>query len=508
MKDPMHPHHGNRGGNVLSCIERSYWTGVQFRATRMNPDRVHAEQQNRLRQLLQIARARSSYYREKFRHLDAHCSNLEEFPVMTKAEMMTHFDQVVTDPGVTRAGVEEFIEDIRNVKQPFLGKYAVSHTSGSQGQPTLIVQNQMVLDLLFAFQMTRGHYGHRGGFMGLLDALRTLRQPTRLAVIINQQGFFPSAWIWQRLPEYMRVYLNFLFVPATDPDLVKKINEFSPNVLSSTPTTLDLLSLKIDQFRLPKLRQVVTWSETLTAPARRRITEAFRVPLMDNYASGECMFLTNGCPSKPGAHVNADWAILEVVDENNQPVPPGQLGHKVLMTNLANTVQPFIRYEIGDRLVMATEPCGCGNRMPRIEKIVGRAADFFWVRTATGFRPLTAYPFQHAFDYRREVREWQAEQVERNSLVVRLEPIPGAVPDLLAARKRLDERLALIGLQNELEIRIESVPRLATDANTSKFRRMVTRVGIPEDLDQPLKDVAEDFAHEQYAEQGAAVLIS
>ncbi|WP_395746949.1 phenylacetate--CoA ligase family protein [Prosthecobacter sp.] len=463
----------------------------------MNPIRVREQQQQRLQHLLQVARVRSSYYREKYRHIDPGSTRLEELPVMTKAEMMTHFDQVVTDPAVTRARVEEFIEDIRNVKEPFLGKYSVSHTSGSQGQPTLIVQNQFVLDLLFAFQMTRGHYGHRGGFLGFVDALRMLRLPARLAVIINQQGFFPSAWIWKRLPEYMHVYMQFLFIPATDPELVKKINDFSPNVLSATPTTLDLLSLKRDQFRLPHLRQVVTWSETLTAPARHRITEAFRVPLMDNYAAGECMFLTNGCPNSSGAHVNADWAILEVVDENYQPVPPGQLGCKVLMTNLANTVQPFIRYEIGDRLVMATEPCGCGNLMPRIEKIVGRAADFFWVQTAAGFRPLTAYPFQHAFDYRREVREWQAEQVSRNSIVVRLEPVPGATPDLIAAQRRLEERLALTGLRQDLDIRIEPVSHLEADPHTSKFRRMITRVGIPEDLDQPLRDVAEDFAHEE-----------
>jgi phenylacetate-CoA ligase len=493
MKDSPHLPHGTHGSHILSFIERSYWTGAQFRATRIDPKQVLAVQQKRLRELLKTATVRSDFYREKFKHLDVSSAALAEFPVTTKAEMMTHFDQVVTDHAVSRAGVEEFIEDIRNVKLPFLGKYSVSHTSGSQGQPTLIVQNQAVLDLLFAFQMTRGHYGHRGGFMGCIDALKILWQPARLAVVINQQGFFPSAWVWQRLPQYMHAYMKFLFVPATDPDVVKKINDFSPNVLSSTPTTMDLLSLKIDQFRLPNLRQVVTWSETLTAPARRRIGEAFGVPVMDNYASGECMFLTNGCQAGPGAHVNADWAILEVVDENNRPVPAGQLGHKVLLTNLANTVQPFIRYEIGDRLVMATEPCKCGNRMPLIEKIVGRAADFFWVRTETGFRPLTAYPFQHAFDYRREVREWQAEQVERNRIVVRLEPIPGAVPDLVAAQKRLEERLALTGLRDAVEIRLESVPRLKTDVNTAKFRRMISRVGIPENLEEGLREVAEDF---------------
>lgn len=493
MNAHTHDQVASKNGGLLSFLERTYWTGRQYNAMCMSTQRLQQEQQKHLRHLLDTARARSPYYRDKFRHVSAGCTDLTQFPVTTKAEMMENFDQVVTDPAVTRAGVEQFIGDVRNVQTPFLGKYCVAHTSGSQGQPALIVQNQLVLDLLFAFQMTRGNPAFRG-LKRFTLAARNLVHPTHLAVLISQQGFFPSAWVWQRLPEYMRRYIRFLFLPANDPDLVAKLNDFSPTVLTATPTTLDLLSLKIDQFHFPHLKHVTTWSETLTEPARRRISEAFRVPVMDNYAMGECMFLTNGCPSSPGAHVNADRVIIEVVDDQNRPVPPGQLSHKILMTNLANTVQPFIRYEIGDRLVMATEQCTCGNHLPRIEKLLGRAADFFWVNTPTGFRPLTAYPFQHAFDYLRDVREWQAEQVERNRVVVRLEPIPGASPDLTTARSRLDERLAPTGLRPELDISIETVPRLTSDARTSKFRRMVSRVGIPDDLDPSLKEVADDFA--------------
>ena len=460
----------------------------------MPPERLRQVQQQRLKQFLQNARSGSAYYREKFRHIDADCTDLTEYPVTTKAEMMAHFDKVVTDPSVTRAALEAFIADVRNVNRLFLGKYAAAHTSGSQGQPALIVQNQTVLDLLYAFQMTRGNHAYRGA-KRFVQALRNLWSPTRRAVLISQQGFFPSAWIWQHLPPFMHRYMRFLFLPANDPDLIAKLNAFSPAVLTATPTTLDLLSLKSDQLHFPRLRQVVTWSETLTAAARRRISATFRTPGMDNYACGECMFLTNGCATAPGAHVNADWVILEVVDEQNRPVPPGQLGHKVLMTNLANTVQPFIRYEIGDRLVMAPEPCTCGNRLPRIETIIGRAADFFWIKTSSGYRPLTAYPFQHAFDYLREVREWQAEQVERNRIIVRLEPIPGAAPDLALARTRLDERLATTGLLNDMEISFEVVPRLKTDAHTAKFRRMISGLGVPEDLNPALKNIAADFAH-------------
>ena len=473
----------------MSFISHSYWTSQQYAATQMSPERLHQVQQQRLRQFLQTTRTHSTYYREKFRHIDTECIDLAEYPVTTKSEMMAHFDQVVTDPGITRKGIEEFIADIRNVRQRFLGKYAVAHTSGSQGQPALIVQNQQELDLLFAFQMTRGNLEYQGA-LRLLRGACNLWNPTRLAVLINQQGFFPSAWIWQHLPKFMHHFMRFLFVPANDPDLIAKLNAFSPAVLSATPTSLDLLALKIDQLRFPRLRQVVTWSETLTPKARGRIHAAFRTPVMDNYASGECLFMTNGCSTSTGAHINADWVILEVVDENNRPVPPGQMGHKVLMTNLANTVQPFIRYEISDRLVMATEPCGCGNRLPRIETIMGRAADFFWVATSSGYRPLTTYPFQHAFDYLREVREWQAEQVERNRIIVRLEPIPGTTTDLDLARRRLDERLTITGLQHELQISFEVVPRLKTDAHTSKFRRMISRVGVPEDLDAALKNIA------------------
>jgi phenylacetate-coenzyme A ligase PaaK-like adenylate-forming protein len=233
------------------------------------------------------------------------------------------------------------------------------------------------------------------------------------------------------------------------------------------------------------LRQISTTSETLTAATRARLAEAFRVPILDTYACGECLFLANGCHTHPGAHLNTDWALVENVDEANRPVAAGELGHKMLLTNLANTVQPFIRYEIGDRLLLATAACRCGNRLPRLARVDGRSADFFWVRAGSGYRPLLAYPFQHAFEYLREVREWQAIQVERNRFVVRLELLPGAAFDQARARRKLDERLDTVGLRGELDVELTVVPRLDWDQRTAKFRRLVSLVGPPVDMPQP-----------------------
>ncbi len=38
-----------------------------------------------------------------------------------------------------------------------------------------------------------------------------------------------------------------------------------------------------------------------------------------------------------------------------------------VLTNLANTVQPLIRYDLGDQVTMQTERCMCGSPLPVIE---------------------------------------------------------------------------------------------------------------------------------------------
>jgi phenylacetate-coenzyme A ligase PaaK-like adenylate-forming protein len=466
--------------SVIEAARFTLWVMSQFRPSRASPRRVQALRDARLRQLLRHAADRSPFYRDKFRGIDLARCPLAELPVTTKAEMMADFDRVVTDPAVRRADLDRFIDHPGNVGHLFLGRYPVCHTSGSQGQALVVLQDRLALDLLFAFQMTRGNVGYR---FGPLEVARRLVSPGRLAVVISRPGFFPSAWVWQHLPESLRPYVRVLYVPSTDPQLADKLAAFRPTVLTGNPSVLGLLAGRAAEFRLrPSLRQVVTTSETLTDRNRAVIREAFGVPVLDTYACGECLFLTNGCPAGPGSHVNADWAVLEVVDDDNRPVPPGEAGRKVLLTNLANVVQPFIRYEVGDRVEMAAGPCGCGNRLPRIARVDGRSADFFWVRAGAGYRPLLAYPFQHAFEFAREVREWQAVQRDRNRFLVRLELLPGAAFDRDRARRKLDERLETVGLRGELEVELELVPRLDWDVRTGKFRRLVSRVGPPADL--------------------------
>ncbi len=94
--------------------------------------------------------------------------------------------------------------------------------------------------------------------------------------------------------------------------------------------------------------------------------------------------------------------------------------------------------------------------------------------------------FKNAFDYTREVREWQAVQVERNRVKVRLELLPGATWEETHSRRAIDRQLAMYGYLGLLDVGLEVVPRLSADPKTGKFRRMVSLVGPPEEAPSPI----------------------
>lgn len=447
------------------------------RGRRLAPERLAQIQHRRLQILLRRTVQHSAFYREKYQGIDLERFTLKDLPPTNKSELMANFDRVVTNPVITRAGLEAFMDVPDNAGRLFLDRFVVSHTSGSQGQPMLIVQDQNDLELAFRLQMTRGNNEK----VGVREGISRLIDPVRLAVVTLKRGFYPSATLFQHMPAAARRYVNVLWLSQTDPDLNRRLNDFRPQVLTGYAGVLEMLALEAEAGRLrlnPELRQVVNNSEVLTDRAKARIESAFGLHVMNNYATGECVFLSNGCSTDDGAHINADWSILEVVDEDYRPVPAGTPGQKVLITNLANQVQPFIRYEVGDVVTMAETPCQCGSRLPRVARIEGRAADVFWVGEGPRHRRMINLVFAHAFEYLRDVREWQAIQWDRCHVRVRLEPLPGAVLDLSRARQAIDREFATYDYQ-DVHVDFEVVPQLTADPDTGKFRRMISLLGDP-----------------------------
>ena len=75
------------------------------------------------------------------------------------------------------------------------------------------------------------------------------------------------------------------------------------------------------------------------------------------------------------------------------PSPRGRLADGVLVTNLANRVQPIIRYQMGDRVAIEPDPCVCGSPFPQIQ-VIGRSDDILTFLTPQG-EPIHILPICH-----------------------------------------------------------------------------------------------------------------
>jgi len=156
--------------------------------------------------------------------------------------------------------------------------------------------------------------------------------------------------------------------------LVTELEALAPTILATYPSAAMLLAeerlagrLRID------LQEVWTGGETLTPAMRSFIQRAFGCKVANSYGASEFLSLASECTCG-NLHLNSDWAILESVDERGRPVPVGEAGATALLTNLANHVQPLIRYDIGDRITLQAEPCACGSMLPVIG-VEGRTDD-------------------------------------------------------------------------------------------------------------------------------------
>jgi phenylacetate-CoA ligase len=443
------------------------------------PHEIKRRARSRLQHLIAQARAKSLFWRDKLAVVKDGSFELSDLPTSNKIELMENFNEAVTVDDLRREEVESFLDDESNIGKFFAGKYALSRTSGTQGRPLVVVQSRHNIELLFALQVSRGNQHS----IGLSDAVKHFISPARLAAVIFKPGFYASASAFQYMPEGAKQYVEVKVLSVSDEDMIGRLAQFRPTHLTAYASTLHHVARQIESGRLslPNLQQVVNISERLMPQAREHYRRVFGTPVLDNYSMGECLFLANGCPKSGGMHINADWALLEVVDENNRPVPVGQRGAKVLVTNLANYVQPIIRYEIGDMVTMATKPCRCGSTMPLIDHIDGRDSELLYVHSEKGLRPVPPMIIEIALIQMLHFRDYQIVQEEDTHVHVLIEPLPGIAFDRDRANRIMHDQLRKYGLDQKLDVELEIVQGLRPEGD-QKFQRVVCKVrtGSPE----------------------------
>lgn len=394
------------------------------RGSRSKPSVMATVQQARLADVVGFARAHSLFYQQRYSHLPADLTELRLLPPVTKSELMAHFDEWVTDRAVTRAGVEDFVADKTLVGQLYLDRYAVWATSGVTGKPGIFVHDAHVLTFYSALVAVRGYKWLTPDYLWGL-----LRGGGRYALLVATDGHFALTDYMERLRHYSSLTtlrLRPFSVLTPLPELVQMLNVFRPAILVGYPSAMQVLA---QEQRAGWLHispvMVGTGGEYLAAATRAQIATTFGCLVRDNYGASEFMHIAFEC-KYDRLHLNSDWVILEPVDEEYRPVPAGQVSHTALLTNLANRVQPLIRYDLGDSITINPDLCLCGSPLPTM-RVEGRQDEILQLPTREGHViPLVPMALSTVVEEAAEVRRYQLIQTGPTTLRIRLEALPGA----------------------------------------------------------------------------------
>ncbi|HLI78361.1 MAG TPA: hypothetical protein VKV03_00180, partial [Candidatus Binataceae bacterium] len=158
------------------------------------------------------------------------------------------------------------------------------------------------------------------------------------------------------------------------------------------------------------------------------------------------------CPAG-SYHVNAEHVIIELLDEENRPVKPGELG-RVVATTLENYLAPLIRYDLNDYALALEGACSCGRTLPVIGRVVGRSINLFRLRDGRIFLPWRLYDHLHGLD---NVRQLQLVQRALDHFIVRYVRDEPLAPEVEASiRKNIADSLG-----GEVTIELDKVDEIA-----------------------------------------------
>ena len=364
-------------------------------------------QQKRLRALVRYAREHSPFYGELYKGLGDGWT-LSDLPPVTKPELMARFDDVLTDRSVSMARVQAFTQDLDNVGRMLDGKYLVFKTSGSTGHPAVVLYDLGAVDVASAVAAFRT-------FARREDFKRFMAHGKRTAGVFADNGFYLACGMSRYLQLQMPRKQTKITVDVNGPEaeIVRALNGFQPAMLSGYPSNLALLADCRGLDIRPDV--VITGGELLTDPIRQKLKDRFGCYVQTHYSCTEGGEIA--CECREGhLHINEDWVILEPVDREGRPVAPGVRSDRVFITNLSNRIQPFIRYELTDRVIVHEEPCPCG-RTTRWLEIEGRTDDILTFTGGVSVAPMSLYKVLEEVP---KVRRFQLVQRSPEALELRL----------------------------------------------------------------------------------------
>lgn len=363
-------------------------------------------QREKLARLLEHAACHVPYYRELFKRLGVTHHDLMNYdvfrrlPFLTKAAIRGSGDALISE----RASKNDLLPN---------------GTSGSTGEPFAFYNDRR------ATAWQKAVVWRNQEWVGVYYSDREARLWGAM-LDISKAGMFREkvhGWLHQKL-----MLSSYDLTDEAMARYVMQLRKFRPRLLISYPGPLATFCQYLNSRNIcgiPGLRAVITSAEQLHAWQRELIERVLKVPVFDRYGCREVGNIAHECERHEGYHINAERFIVEILDDDGNPVRPGEIG-SIYITDLDNHAYPFIRYSMGDRAVHSDHACSCGRGLPLIERLEGRVMEV--VKCPNGNRLGGTF---WTIVLRKRIpglQRYQIEQTTRNDVVIRLVMSPDASP--------------------------------------------------------------------------------
>lgn len=367
-------------------------------------DQLEQYQTEQLRALVRHAYKNVPYYRRVF---DEHrlkpedistLDDLQKLPLLTKEDVRRNFEDLVA----------------RNVDRERLKYYT---TGGSTGLPLGIYHDKYTADLQEqAFILRQWSWaGYKFG-----DRVVTLRDAN--ITRSNREG--EKAW-WDYNTGSNELVLSSTSMSEENMyKYVELIKEFKPRFIFAFPSSLEILTRFMRRHRIGdiKAKAVFLSSETLYPQHRELIESQFGCRIFDHYGQTEFVADAMECERHEGYHVNMEYGILELINEDGEPITDASIVGKVVGTGLRNYCMPLIRYVINDLAAYASGECSCGRGAALIKGFKGRLQEFLVSRSGALIPFLAIYDSQEPVWMR--IKELKIVQEEGGKLTVKIAKAP------------------------------------------------------------------------------------
>jgi phenylacetate-CoA ligase len=410
---------------------------------RKSRDEIEAINWERRKKIVKFACEHVPFYREKYREYGFESGDLKQREDFEKLPLLTRQD-------IQRCN-ESLMAD--NADKRYM---RMSTTGGSTGSPVKVWHDTRFLSSAVSWQIL-----HWWGISPYENQAVIWRSGA--AAALNESLKF-------RLKQWpvRRIYLDASTMDESNTALfIEKMNKVRPSLVTGYVGGIEYVADYIlrNKIQIDSPRAVWTTASPVAPPQRKKIEQAFRCKVLDQYGCCEIYWLAAQCPSCADLHVHYTLRHLEFVDEKGDCISNTGDEGAVVATDLYNYVFPLIRYSNGDRGRWAKTACVCGCNLPLIKSVCGRISER--VVTPGGLYLSGEYLTTLFDDFPYAVRQFQIQQFKDYSLILRVvrnSEYSGSDAEISTVLSALKEKC-----RHEMPIQIEYVNEIPHDRGKTRY---------------------------------------